>query len=235
MKFVYITPEFRNTKNAFHKKEHDLIIKYGQPSYSYVNDKEGEFIDTAFEMDSSYYKSPPYEYDNELNKKTFSQICHERACQLRDMDKEIEVFEDDLVMQYLREVCPTDQLFESNINNPRIQTRLVVTPHEYSTLFTFLDRRWKERVRYFFLTQSWNVLSNFQGDSFPIENFQPFYLHPSFEGWANNLYIDRGPMMSNHIIKTYKYEQGCVYGISSEGKIFYSRRKPVKENNLNEC
>ena len=111
MKFVYVTPEFRNTKNAFHRKEHDLIIKYGQPSYSYVNDKEGEFIDTAFEMDSSYYKSPPYEYDNELNKKSFSQICHERACQLRDMDKEIEVFEDVLVMQYLREVRPPDQVF----------------------------------------------------------------------------------------------------------------------------
>ena len=235
MKFVYVTPELRNAKFANNVKEHDLIIRCGQPSHSFVNDKEGEFTDTAFEMDSSYYKTPPYEFNNEIDSKTFTEICIDRACKIRDMDKEIEVYEDTMVMQYLREVCPKDQLYELDVNNPKPLTRVIVTPHHYNILFTFMDKRWKERIRYFYLTLGWDVLSNFGGDFFPLENFQPFYLHPTFESYANNQYILRGPNMSNYHIKTYKYEQGCVYGITSEGKVFYSRRKPVKENNLNEC
>ena len=64
MKFVYVTPEWRNHLFVNNVKEHDLIIKYGQPSYGYVNDKEGDFTDTAFEMDNSFYQSPPYKFDN---------------------------------------------------------------------------------------------------------------------------------------------------------------------------
>ena len=234
MKFVYVTPEWRNHLFVNNVKEHDLIIKYGQPSYGYVNDKEGDFNYTAFEMDNSFYQSPPYKFDNNIDSKTFSELCYNRACQLRDMDREIEVYEDQLVMQYLREVCPKDQICKFNKDNPRIFGRIIVTPHEYNLLFTHLDRRWKKRVRYFLLTQSWNVLSNYQGNEIPISNFQPFYLHPTFEQWANNIYIEKGPTTSSYRITTYKYECGNILAITSDGKCIFTRRKPVKENNINE-
>ena len=82
MKFVYVTPELRNAKFANNVKEHDLIIRCGQPSHSFVNDKEGEFTDTAFEMDSSYYKTPPYEFNNEIDSKTFTEISDKEATPL---------------------------------------------------------------------------------------------------------------------------------------------------------
>ena len=89
--------------------------------------------------------------------KTFTEICIDRACKIRDMDKEIEVYEYTMVMQYLREVCPKDQLYELDVNNPKPLTRVIVTPHHYNILFTFMDKRWKERIRYFYLTLGWDV------------------------------------------------------------------------------
>ena len=230
MKFVFVTPDFRYEMSLKSEQEEDLIIKYGQPSYSFVNDKEDEFGI----MDNTFYQSPTYKFNHHISTKTFSDLCYERACELRDMDKEIEVYDDTLVLQWLREVCPSDQILEFDINNPRPLTRLIVIPHHYNMLFTHLDKRWRDRIRYFLLTVGWDVLSNFGGDNFPIENFQPFYLHPNFESWANNLYIEKGPRLNNYFVETYKYELGNILAITSEGKCVYRRRKPVKENNINE-
>ena len=56
MILVFVTPDFRYEMSLKSEQEEDLIIKYGQPSYSFVNDKEDEFGI----MDNTFYQSPTY-------------------------------------------------------------------------------------------------------------------------------------------------------------------------------
>ena len=234
MKFVYVTPEFRQAFNKSSKPEQDIITSCGQPSYTFVNDKEGE-DQFAFEMDSSYYISPPYEFNDQMDKTSFSELMHERAIELRDMGKTIEVVDEawgpSLILQYLKEVCPEDQIKLSNENKLHPHNMLLVTGFEYNLLFHGLNDMWRDRVRYFLLSQSWRVLSNYAGDWVDINNYQPFYLTPRFEAWAINQHIQKKKSVS-HYIEPPKYKKGVVLAITSEGKVIYNRRHPVKESNL---
>ena len=234
MKFVYVTPEFRQAFNKSSKSEQDMITSCGQPSYTFANDKEREF-QFAFEMDSSYYISPPYKFNSEIDKKSFSELMLERAIELRDMDKIIEVVGEkwgsSLILQHLRDVCPEDQIKLSKENKLHPHNMLLVTGFEYNLLFHGLNDMWRDRVRYFLLSQSWQVLYNYAGDWVDINNYQPFYLTPRFEAWAINQHIQKKKSVS-HYREPPKYKKGVVLAITSEGKVIYNRRHPVKESNL---
>ena len=234
MKFVYVTPEFRQAFNKSSKSEQDMITSCGQPSYTFANDKEREF-QFAFEMDSSYYISPSYEFNDEIDKKSFSELMNERAIELRDMGKTIEVvgeaYGSSLILQYLKEVCPEDQIKLSKENKLHPHNMLLVTGFEYNLLFHGLNDMWRDRVRYFLLSQSWQVLYNYAGDWVDINNYQPFYLTPRFEAWAINQHIQKKKSVS-HYREPPKYKKGVVLAITSEGKVIYNRRQPVKESNL---
>jgi hypothetical protein len=234
MKFVYVTPEFRQAFNKSSIEEQDKITSCGQPSYSFVNDKDGEEQFT-FEMDSSYYISPPYEFNDKMDNIPFSELMHERAIELRNMDKTIEVVGEDwgnsLILQYLKEVCPKDQIKIPREEKLHPHNMLLVTGFEYNLLFHGLNDMWRDRVRYFLLSQSWQVLYNYDGDWIDINNYQPFYLSALFETWAINQHIQKNKSVS-HYKDPPKYRRGNVLAITSEGKVIYKRRYPVKESNL---
>jgi len=108
---------------------------------------------------------------------------------------------------------------------------LLVTGFEYNLLFHGLNDMWRDRVRYFLLSQSWRVLSNYAGDWVDINNYQPFYLTPRFEAWAINQHIQKKNSLS-YYREPPKYKKGVVLAITSEGKVVYNRRHPVKESNI---
>ena len=110
MKFVYVTPKLRIELNKSSEEEQRKIVFCGQPSYSFVNNKT-ETTNYTFQMDNSFYDSPSYEFNDAIDKKPFSELMYERALQLRLMDKEIEVYKEPLILQYLKEAgCPEDQI-----------------------------------------------------------------------------------------------------------------------------
>lgn len=232
MKFVYVTPELRTELNKSSEEERKKIIFCGQPSYSFVNNKR-ETTNYTVEMDNSFYDSPPYEYNDAIDKKPFSELMYERALQLRLMDKEIDVYKEPLILQYLKEAgCPEDQVHFIEEDKPlRLETRLLVTGLEYRILFEGLNDRWKERVDNFLLSMSWQVLNRWDGIKFDIKHYQPFFLEPSFEKWAINKHIEK-KTSNTHYTEPPKYKSGDVLGILSDGTVIYNRTGRVKENNL---
>ena len=132
MKFVYVTPELRMALNRSSDEEQEKIAFCGQPSYSFVNNKT-EQTNYTFEMDNSFYDSPPYEFNDAINKKPFSELMYDRALQLRLMDKEIEVYKEPLIINYLKEAgCSEDQIhFIEDGRKLRLETRIVVTGLEF--------------------------------------------------------------------------------------------------------
>ena len=175
MKFVYVTPDLRMALNRSSDEEHEKIAFCGQPSYSFVNNKT-EQTNYTFEMDNSFYDSPPYEFNDAINKKPFSELMYDRALQLRLMDKEIDVYKEPLILQYLREAgCPEDQIHLIEEDKPlKLDTRILVTGLEYRLLFEGLNNRWRERVDNFLLSISWQVLNRWDGIKFDIKHYQPF-------------------------------------------------------------
>ena len=121
MKFVYVTPGLRMALNRSSDEEQEKIAFCGQPSYSFVNNKT-EQTNYTFEMDNSFYDSPPYEFNDAINKKPFSELMYDRALQLRLMDKEIDVYKETLILQYLREAgCPAGRMLASRSRGPKIR------------------------------------------------------------------------------------------------------------------
>ena len=232
MKFVYVTPDLRMALNRSSDEEQEKIIFCGQPSYSFVNNKT-ESTNYTFEMDNSFYNSPPYEFNDAIDKKPFSELMYDRALQLRLMDKEIEVYKEPLIINYLKEAgCSEDQIyFIEDGRKLRLETRILVTGLEYRLLFEGLNSRWKERVDNFLLTMSWQVLNSWGGIKFNIKHYQPFFLEPSFEKWAINKHIEK-KTSNTHYIEPPKYKRGDVFGILSDGTVIYKRTGSVKENNL---
>ena len=232
MKFVYVTPDLRMALNRSSDEEQEKIIFCGQPSYSFVNNKT-ESTNYTFEMDNSFYNSPPYEFNDAINKKPFSELMYDRALQLRLMDKEIDVYKETLILQYLREAgCPEDQIHLIEENKPlKLDTRILVTGLEYRLLFEGLNDRWRERVNNFLLSISWQVLNRWDGIKFDIKHYQPFFLEPSFEKWAINKHIEK-KTSKTYYIDPPKYRSGDVLGILSDGTVIFKRTGRVKENNL---
>lgn len=231
MKFVYVTPDLRMALNRSSDEEQEKIVFCGQPSYGFVNNKT-KITNYTFEMDNSFYNSPPYKYDNKIENKTFSELMYERALQIRFMDKEIEVYKEPLILQYLREAgCPEDQIHIVGDRKLRLHERVLVTGFEYRLLFEGLNDRWKERVDNFLLTMSWHIINKWEGVKFDIDHYQPFFLHPNFEKWAINKHIEK-KVSNTYYIEPPKYVRGCIWGILNDGTVIYNRRRPVKENNL---
>ena len=232
MKFVYVTPGLRMALNRSSDEEQEKIAFCGQPSYSFVNNKT-EQTNYTFEMDNSFYDSPPYEFNDAINKKPFSELMYDRALQLRLMDKEIDVYKEPLILQYLREAgCPEDQIHLIEEDKPlKLDTRILVTGLEYRLLFEGLNNRWRERVDNFLLSISWQVLNRWDGIKFDIKHYQPFFLEPSFEKWAINKHIEK-KTSKTYYIDPPKYRSGDVLGILSDGTVIFKRTGRVKENNL---
>ena len=232
MKFVYVTPDLRMALNRSSDEEQEKIAFCGQPSYSFVNNKT-EQTNYTFEMDNSFYDSPPYEFNDAINKKPFSELMYDRALQLRLMDKEIDVYKEPLILQYLREAgCPEDQIHLIEEDKPlKLDTRILVTGLEYRLLFEGLNNRWRERVDNFLLSISWQVLNRWDGIKFDIKHYQPFFLEPSFEKWAINKHIEK-KTSKTYYIDPPKYRSGDVLGILSDGTVIFKRTGRVKENNL---
>ncbi len=232
MKFVYVTPDLRMALNRSSDEEQKKIAFCGQPSYSFVNNKT-EQTNYTFEMDNSFYDSPPYEFNDAINKKPFSELMYDRALQLRLMDKEIDVYKEPLILQYLREAgCPEDQIHLIEEDKPlKLDTRILVTGLEYRLLFEGLNNRWRERVDNFLLSISWQVLNRWDGIKFDIKHYQPFFLEPSFEKWAINKHIEK-KTSKTYYIDPPKYRSGDVLGILSDGTVIFKRTGRVKENNL---
>ena len=232
MKFVYVTPDLRMALNRSSDEEQKKIAFCGQPSYSFVNNKT-EQTNYTFEMDNSFYDSPPYEFNDAINKKPFSELMYDRALQLRLMDKEIDVYKEPLILQYLREAgCPEDQIHLIEEDKPlKLDTRILVTGLEYRLLFEGLNNRWRERVDNFLLSISWQVLNRWDGIKFDIKHYQPFFLEPSFEKWAINKHIEK-KTSKTYYIDPPKYRSGDVLGIFSDGTVIFKRTGRVKENNL---
>ena len=232
MKFVYVTPDLRMALNRSSDEEQEKIAFCGQPSYSFVNNKT-EQTNYTFEMDNSFYDSPPYEFNDAINKKPFSELMYDRALQLRLMDKEIDVYKETLILQYLREAgCPEDQIHLIEEDKPlKLDTRILVTGLEYRLLFEGLNNRWRERVDNFLLSISWQVLNRWDGIKFDIKHYQPFFLEPSFEKWAINKHIEK-KTSKTYYIDPPKYRSGDVLGILSDGTVIFKRTGRVKENNL---
>jgi|TARA_Y100000401_G_C8321403_1_gene225483 hypothetical protein len=232
MKFVYVTPGLRMALNRSSDEEQEKIAFCGQPSYSFVNNKT-EQTNYTFEMDNSFYDSPPYEFNDAINKKPFSELMYDRALQLRLMDKEIDVYKETLILQYLREAgCPEDQIHLIEEDKPlKLDTRILVTGLEYRLLFEGLNNRWRERVDNFLLSISWQVLNRWDGIKFDIKHYQPFFLEPSFEKWAINKHIEK-KTSKTYYIDPPKYRSGDVLGILSDGTVIFKRTGRVKENNL---
>ncbi len=232
MKFVYVTPGLRMALNRSSDEEQEKIAFCGQPSYSFVNNKT-EQTNYTFEMDNSFYDSPPYEFNDAINKKPFSELMYDRALQLRLMDKEIDVYKETLILQYLREAgCPEDQIHLIEEDKPlKLDTRILVTGLEYRLLFEGLNDRWRERVDNFLLSISWQVLNRWDGIKFDIKHYQPFFLEPSFEKWAINKHIEK-KTSKTYYIDPPKYRSGDVLGILSDGTVIFKRTGRIKENNL---
>ena len=232
MKFVYVTPDLRMALNRSSDEEQKKIAFCGQPSYSFVNNKT-EQTNYTFEMDNSFYDSPPYEFNDAINKNPFSELMYDRALQLRLMDKEIDVYKEPLILQYLREAgCPEDQIHLIEEDKPlKLDTRILVTGLEYRLLFEGLNNRWRERVDNFLLSISWQVLNRWDGIKFDIKHYQPFFLEPSFEKWAINKHIEK-KTSKTYYIDPPKYRSGDVLGILSDGTVIFKRTGRVKENNL---
>lgn len=133
-KFVYVSNDYReawktyvhNFEGMWEEFDKDFEIDFlyklqeeehslkenTRPSSWYLNDKLGE-NEFLFNMSTYHYPHVPYEYTDNLP--SFEDIMMERAIEMRDMGKEIDVLYsgglDSVAIVYaLREVCPPDQL-----------------------------------------------------------------------------------------------------------------------------
>lgn len=133
-KFVYVSNDYRNAwinyinnydkmwkdfddnfKSDFKyklKEEEHFLKENTRPTNWYLNDKLGD-SQWLFNMDTFHYPRVYYEYTENLP--SFEDIMMERAIEMRDMGKKIEILYsggiDSVAIVYaLREVCPPDQL-----------------------------------------------------------------------------------------------------------------------------
>jgi hypothetical protein len=95
----------------FHEQVHSLN-KFTRPPSWYLNDKLGkdQFL---FKTSSDFYPVVEYEYTNNLP--SFRDIMLDRATEMRDMGKVIDIFysggiDSTAILYALLEVCPKDQL-----------------------------------------------------------------------------------------------------------------------------
>ena len=133
MKFVYVSDMYRqawrtyilNTDEMWRQPETDLdelefllgaeqesLRKYTRPSSWYLNDLLGE---NKFVFNMSTYDFPKIEFEYTDGLPSFDDIMMNRAIEMRDMDKEIEILysggiDSVAIMYALVEVCPKDQL-----------------------------------------------------------------------------------------------------------------------------
>ena len=120
--FVFISQKYRDAVaeeitpwGSFpvqYYEEVEFIKRVGRPPWSYYNDMFGE-NNIMFKMRNDYYDPAPFEYTDDLP--SFYEICIERAKEMRDMNKEIDILysagmDSTLVFLALYEVCPKDQL-----------------------------------------------------------------------------------------------------------------------------
>jgi len=241
-------------------EEVQLLEKYTRPKSWFLNDKHGE-EQYLFNMSQKYYSEVKYQFTDGLS--TFSDLCMERAIEMRDMGKEIDLFYSggiDSVAMFLalREVCPKDQihiimgsnssieeypkLYEESIKDfphvtmgdgdlfglARIDENLFTTGCEADMLYgadgytlitiyaqadpnnhlgyhidrskagnlsdpsnrEWNDKRWYEKHRRLYLTQSWRFLRNLHVDHVDMNNYQPFFYHENFERHAINMHMN---------------------------------------------
>ena len=94
------------------EEEQHYLNQVNRPPDWFLNDKLGE-KEFLFNMSQKHYPKVDYEYTDNLP--SFEQIMLERATEMRDMGKEIDIFYsggiDSVAILYaLLEVCPKDQL-----------------------------------------------------------------------------------------------------------------------------
>ena len=94
------------------QEERHLLEKYTRPKDWFLNDMEGK-EEYLFNMSQNFYPKVKYEYTEDLP--SFSDMMINRAEELRDMGKEIELFysggmDSVAVLLALIEVCPSDQI-----------------------------------------------------------------------------------------------------------------------------
>ena len=135
-KFVYVSDDYRQTWLTYINNPYDIdgwktfdddfkiefnfkleeeqhnLKKVNRPPSWFLNDKLGE-KEFLFNMSQKHYSKVDYEYTNDLP--SFSDLMFRRAMELRDMDKQIDLFYsggiDSVAILYaLTEVCPKDQL-----------------------------------------------------------------------------------------------------------------------------
>ena len=104
--------DFKNEFNFKLEAEQHYLNKVNRPPSWFLNDKLGE-KEFLFNMSQRHYPKVNYEYTDNLP--SFSDMMLERAIELRDKDKQIDLFYsgglDSVAILYaLVEVCPRDQL-----------------------------------------------------------------------------------------------------------------------------
>ena len=115
--FVFISQKYRDAvaekiSPLHYHEDLAMLKKSGRPPWSYYNDMFGEH-NIMFNMSNDYYDPAPFEYTDDLP--SFYDICIERAEEMRDMNKEIDILysaglDSVCIFLALYEVCPKDQL-----------------------------------------------------------------------------------------------------------------------------
>ena len=146
----YGWPEFEKEFKIEYKEareREEFMIQYcHRPKSSYISDALGvdEYV---WNMDNmkEYYPVIDYKYYPEVENADFNDLMIKRAEEMRDMDKEIEVFysggvDSAAMLLALKEVCPSDQIFviaggEAVINhNEKLWGDIVLNhPHHLDT------------------------------------------------------------------------------------------------------
>lgn len=114
--FVFVSQKYRDAVAGIFPEHYDeeveFINRVGRPPWSYYNDMFGEH-NLMFNMRYDYYDPAPFEYTDDLP--SFYDICIERAEEMRDMNKKIDILysaglDSVCIFLALYEVCPKDQL-----------------------------------------------------------------------------------------------------------------------------
>ncbi len=237
--------DFKEEFNFKLEEEQYYLKKVNRPTSWFLNDKLGE-KEFLFNMSQRHYPKVDYEYTDNLP--SFSDMMFERAIELRDMNKQIDLLysgglDSVAVLYALVEVCPKDQLriimgdetsitvypkgyknivghlsYEFADGNlfgvANIDTNIFTTGSEADRLFgstgyphsrninterytqsendyDYNHNNWWNITRFTRITQSFSKLQNINIEKFPMENYQPFFLCPSFEKFAINTHHDR--------------------------------------------
>ena len=104
--------DFKEEFNFKLEEEQYYLKKVNRPTSWFLNDKLGE-KEFLFNMSQRHYPKVDYEYTDNLP--SFSDMMFERAIELRDMNKQIDLLysgglDSVAVLYALVEVCPKDQL-----------------------------------------------------------------------------------------------------------------------------